>query len=93
MDRINLGPCNFFELAQTEQDISDPCVMSVRQARSRNTRKHHIKQIPGHLHDVMHCIVLHQINSPQLVLMYVMFLPQWYAHNALQDFRFPQPKS
>ena len=33
-DCIILGPCNlFFELAQTEQDISDPCVMNVRQAQ------------------------------------------------------------
>ena len=35
MDCINLGPCNLyiFEFAQTEQDISDPCVMNVRQAQ------------------------------------------------------------
>ena len=33
MDCINWGPCNlYFEFAQTEQDISDPCVMNVRQA-------------------------------------------------------------
>ena len=51
MDCINLGPCNlYFELAQTEQDISDPYVMNMRQAQrnqlqllSCNTRKRYIK--------------------------------------------------
>ena len=34
MDCINLDPCNlYFEFAQTEQDISDPCGMNVRQAQ------------------------------------------------------------
>ena len=39
-----------FEFAQREQDISDPCVMNVRQAQQNNytseaanTRKHFIK--------------------------------------------------
>ena len=37
MDYINLGPCNlFFEVAQTEQDISNPCVMNVRQAKQND---------------------------------------------------------
>ena len=34
MDCINLGPVIYiFEFAQTEQDISDPCVMHVRQTQ------------------------------------------------------------
>ena len=34
MDCINWGPVIYiFEFAQTEQDISDPCVMNVRQAQ------------------------------------------------------------
>ena len=34
MDYINWAPVIYiFELAQTEQDISDPCVMNVRQAQ------------------------------------------------------------
>ena len=34
MDCINLGPVIYiFEFAQTEQDISDSCVMHVRQAQ------------------------------------------------------------
>ena len=80
MDCINLGPCNsYFEFAQTEQDISDPCVMNVRQAQRNNYNSeaatqetlHQINSWQFKLCNVF-CIVLHQINPHQLFLMYVM---------------------
>ena len=37
MDYIGLGPCNlYFEFTQTEQDISDPCVLNARQAQQNH---------------------------------------------------------
>ena len=58
------------EFAQTERDISDACVMNVRQAQRNHynseaaaPEKSYIKSTHGNLDDVMYYIELHQINS------------------------------
>ena len=71
MDCINkLAPVIYiFEFAQTEEDISDRCVMNVRQAQRNHynseasTPENVTSKNSWQLNDVMYCIALHQINS------------------------------
>ena len=75
------APCNSYSwVAQTEQDISDPCVMNVRQAQ-RNRYNSEAAKPDKSLHKIKYwqfkwSNVLHRVTSskfPPKCLMYVMF--------------------